>query len=61
MMTDAEKYQYLKANCIKEIPGDRDGPGYKELRFHGRMFPDWKFAIDHLGLDKAIEDAAGAK
>ena len=57
MITDAERYQWLKNHCIKDVPDDRDGPGYKHLEFSGRMFPDWKFAIDHLGLDEAINDA----
>ena len=57
-MTDAEKYQWLKANCIMDIPADREGPQFKQLVFQGKCYPDWKFAIDHVGLDQAIEDEA---
>lgn len=58
MITDAERYQWLKTHCIKDVRGDRDGPGYKHLEFKGRMFSsDGKFAVDHLGLDEAINDA----
>lgn len=55
---DAERYRWLKANCIKENPASRDGPSYKELSFVGEMYSDWKFAIDHVGLDAAIDAAA---
>ena len=54
---DAERYRWLRENCIKTVPADRDGPDYKELQFHGAIQKDWRFALDHMSLDAAVDAA----
>lgn len=54
---DAERYLYLKGNCIKMVRASMDGPAYSKLEFTGEMYPDWRFALNHVGLDAAIDAA----
>lgn len=54
---DSKRYQYLKNHCIKKIPGDREGPSYTVLEFKGAMTKDWKYDLDHMDLDAAIDKA----
>lgn len=51
----AARYQYLKDNCIQDVPATSEGPAYKRLIFTGPIYHDWRFALDHIGLDAAID------
>ncbi len=57
ILKDHKRYQYLKNNCIKKISGDREGPSYTVLVFKGSMTKDWKYDLDHMDLDAAIDKA----
>lgn len=54
---DAERYHFLKRKCIVQNAPTREGPAFQELRFKGKMFHDWRYALDHISLDDAIDDA----
>lgn len=57
MCEDAQRYQWLKQNCIVKVDGCGGGPSHTKLQFLGRMWPDWRFDLDHIGLDEAIDAA----
>ena len=58
---DAARYQWLRTSCISDVKESMDGPGHKQLMFVGKIYPDWRFAIYHIGLDAAIDSAMGAQ
>lgn len=55
IIDNALRYEWLKENCIITVPGSSEGPAYKRLHFSGKLQSDWRSAIDHFGLDKAID------
>jgi len=57
ILEDHKRYQYLKNNCIKKITSDREGPSYTILIFKGTMTKDWKYDLDYMDLDAAIDKA----
>lgn len=61
LLRDAARYRWLRTNCISDVQESMNGPGHKQLMFIGKIYPDWRFAIDHIGLDAAIDAAMGAQ
>ena len=57
LLRDAARYRWLRTNCISDVQESMNGPGHKQLMFIGKIYPDWRFAIDHIGLDAAIDAA----
>lgn len=57
MLEDALRYQWLKENCLRIIPADRDGPEYPELRFVWDVMEYYKLKYNPKDkLDKAIDN-----
>ena len=58
MPTDAERYQWLKENCVRIVPASRDGPEYPQLILSWDVMEWYKHQRQPKeDLDKVIDKA----